>query len=107
MDFLKKFAERIISAGKEDPNAYWIHVQCDHCNEKLRTRVDLRNDLSVQYGERDQDNSYLCRKTLIGSERCFKPIEVELVFDAQRTLIDKQISGGRFITEEEYIELQE
>jgi hypothetical protein len=55
----------------------------------------------VRYSDEKGETTYFCRKTLIGSERCFQPIEVELTFDAQRNLIDKQIQGGQFISEDE------
>jgi hypothetical protein len=38
----------------------------------------------------------------VGSKRCFQPIEVELTFDANRKVIAREITGGQFITEEEY-----
>jgi hypothetical protein len=33
----------------------------------------------------------------MGSGRCFQQIEVELTFDANRRLLDKQVQGGTFI----------
>lgn len=81
---------------------YWVYVLCNRCNEKLRTTVNLSNDLSIRYGESDADDTYFTRKTIIGRDLCFQPIEVELTFDRKRNLIDRQIQGGRFITEEEY-----
>jgi hypothetical protein len=86
-----------------DKSAYWVHVQCDDCGEKLRTRINLFNDLSIRYGDAGEETTYFCRKTLIGSERCFRPIEIELTFDEQRRLIDKKVQGGQFISEEEYL----
>ena len=83
---------------------YWVYVQCNRCNEKLRTHVNLNNDLSIRYGESDSDDTYFTRKTIIGRNLCFQAIEVELTFDRNRNLIDKQIQGGRFISEAEYAE---
>jgi hypothetical protein len=39
------------------------------------------------------------RKVLIGSGRCFQPIEVKLTFDANRNIISREITGGDFIAE--------
>jgi hypothetical protein len=62
----------------------------------------MHNDLSIQYGETDKDNVYFVHKQLLGRERCFKPIDVELTFDNRRNLIDRQMSGGLFIPAEEF-----
>jgi hypothetical protein len=62
----------------------------------------MRNDLSIQYGETEKEDVYFTRKRVIGSQGCFNPIDVELTFDRDRRLMDKQITGGRFISQEEY-----
>ena len=97
MSFLKK-----LFSPRNDPPFYWIYVQCDQCGEMLRTHVNLHNDLSIRYGESERDNAYFTRKRIIGSHRCFRPIDVELTFDSKRNLLDQQIQGGRFISEEEF-----
>lgn len=97
MGLLKKLAELFAPAQREDEYAYWVNVQCNRCGEKLSTRVDLRNDLSLNYGDDEGDATYFCRKVLVGTERCFQRIEVELTFDQKRRLLDRQISGGKFV----------
>ena len=104
MNLLKKLASLFTPEGRRDTYAYWLYVQCDRCGEKIRTRVDLRNDLSIHYGDTDQDTTYFCRKTIMGSGHCFQQMEVELTFDARRQLIDRQIQGGKIIGEEEYFD---
>jgi hypothetical protein len=101
LSLLKKFKD-MFTPEVVDRSAHWVYVRCDECGEKLRTRIDLDHDLSDQYDDTGDETTYFCRKTLIGSERCFRPIEVELTFNAQRQLIDKKIQGGQFISEEEY-----
>jgi hypothetical protein len=104
VNLLEKLASFFTSQGARDAYAHWVYVQCDRCGEKIRTRVDLRNDLSLHYGETDRDTTRFCRKTLVGSGRCFQKIEVELTFDIRCQLIDRQIWGGTFISEEEYFD---
>jgi hypothetical protein len=41
---------------------------------------------------------------IIGSNRCYKPIEVKLTYDGKRQLIDREIDGGSFITQDEYMD---
>jgi len=101
MNILRRIKDLFTTAA-DDRSSYWVYVRCDGCNEKLHTRINLFNDLSVRYDDTEAGTTYFCRKTLIGSEQCFRPIEVELTFDEQRKLIDKKIQGGQFISEEEY-----
>lgn len=102
MSFLKKITSIFSPGGGSKTPMYWVYVQCNRCNEKLRTNVNLNNDLSIRYAESNSDDTYFTHKTIIGRNLCFQPIEVELSFDRQRNLVDKQIQGGRFITEEEF-----
>jgi hypothetical protein len=94
MGFMKKLSSLL--TGSSQDRSFWIAVQCDRCGEIIRTRVDLNNDLSAEYGEAEGETSYFCRKVLIGKQGCYLPIEVELRFDAGRNLMEKQIKGGKF-----------
>ena len=101
MGFFNKIAEFFSASGSEDDEAYWIYVRCNRCGEDLRSRVNLLNDLSVEYvGENDQ--MYHCRKTIVGGTGCFQRIEVSLNFDKNRNVLERQISGGEFIDRAEY-----
>lgn len=84
-------------AGEPEQNEYWVYVQCRRCREVIKTRIDLRNDLS----ETD-DGGYTVNKTLVGSNLCFERINITLFFDRSRRLVDQQIERGQFITAEEY-----
>lgn len=98
MNFLKRLSALFTGHVKDHgDSSFWITVQCDHCAEVIRTRIDMINDLSAEYGEGETVTAYFCRKVLIGKERCFRPIEVMLKFDAHRKLIDRQIAGGKFL----------
>lgn len=104
MELLKRLAAVFSPEGKRNAYAYWLHVQCDRCGEKITTRVDMRNDLSARYDEGSGDTVYFCRKTVIGSGRCFQQIQVELTFDTRRRLIERKIEGGTFIEEEDALD---
>lgn len=104
MNFLKKISSIFSPPYRNEEFAYWLHVRCDRCGEVIRARVDLRNDLSLNYGDREEDRIYFCRKTLIGERQCYWPVEVELTFDRRRRLIQRQAQGGQFISEEEYLQ---
>lgn len=104
MGFLKKLAGLFGSpAQRPAANLYPLNVECSRCGEIIQGQVNLSNDLSADFGADDAGESaggpttYLCRKMLIGKARCFQQIEVVLRFDANRKLIDRQISGGKFV----------
>lgn len=95
MGFFQKLARLISPSRLRETPVYWIHARCDRCGEEISARVNLYNDLSIEY-EGDQA-SYHCRKVLMGEGRCSQRIEVWLTFDQNRQLSDRQISGGTFI----------
>ena len=92
MNFLKNLFGGGGSA-KPDKRFYVFQVKCKRCGEMLEGRVDLDNDLSLN----DEGDGYIVRKGLIGSNRCFQQIEVELIFDSSRQLQAKDITGGTFV----------
>ena len=81
---------------------YWIYIRCSRCDEILKTHVDLRNDLSIDYGDDGESDTYFTRKIIVGNTLCFEPIELELKFDAKRRLLSQNITGGELLSEEEY-----
>ena len=94
MGIFKKLNQMLTSAGQEEKRAYWLDVECERCGEQIRARVDLYNDLSPIYEE--SGVTYFCRKVLIGQERCYQKIEVEMTFDEKRKLTGREIKGGKF-----------
>ena len=98
MSLLKKISGLFIGSNQENKSASLeIVVQCSRCGENIRSRIDLTNDLSAEYGEDDQEAYFLCRKVLIGKQGCYAPIEIILNFDAGRNVTDRQITGGKFV----------
>lgn len=100
MGFFKKLSQLLSGSSAAEKRVYWLYVQCDRCQEKLRTRVDLYNDLSPIYEE--SYTTYFCRKVIMGQDHCFQKIEVELSFAPNRHLVSREIKGGRFISEQDY-----
>jgi hypothetical protein len=76
-----------------ESSSYWFEVRCDRCGETLRGRIDMRNELSL----RDDAEGFFTRKSLVGGDRCFHPVETVHYFSAQRLLTDRTIRGGRFL----------
>jgi hypothetical protein len=99
MDFLKRLGSLFSSTGSKEAPIYLVKVRCGRCGEIIESRVNLRNDLSVEYGEGEKP-VYFTRKVIVGEQGCYQPIEVRLSFNEQRRLIDQEISGGTFVDEE-------
>ena len=102
MSFLKKIAAALSPKGAGEGDVLWVYVRCDKCGESLKTRINLRHDLTLNYNAGGRVTDYVVRKVFIGSQRCFEPIEVKLTFDPQRRLVSREITGGQFISREEY-----
>ncbi len=98
MGILKKLSGLFASRPGEAP-VYWVSARCRRCGEVIRARVDLRNELSREYSEDGREMTYISRKTLMGSGRCFQRMEVYLKFDERHRLIDREIQGGEFVDE--------
>ena len=79
--------------AKPESHHYAYRVKCNRCGEIIEGRLDLNNDLSLN----DEENGYVVRKTLMGGNRCFQQIEVEMTFTPQRELMEKTIQGGTFV----------
>lgn len=94
MDFLKKLSGS--SSAKPEKRYYTFSVKCLRCREIIEGRINLDNDLSVEY-EEDGD-IYYARKVLMGESKCFQRIEVELKFTSKRELIERHITGGEFVS---------
>ena len=74
---------------------YTFSVKCLRCGEIIEGRVDVNNDLSVEYEE--GGDVYYARKTLMGENRCFQRMEVELKFTSARELLERHVAGGEFM----------
>ena len=83
------------SPASPQNHSYTFSVKCLRCKEIIEGHVDLNNDLSVEYEE--GGDVYYARKTLMGVNRCFQRIEVELKFTSARELLERHITGGEFV----------
>ena len=92
---LIKYLSNLFTASPSS-NLHMVAVKCDRCNETIEARINLQNDLSVDY-EGGGKPTYHCRKTLMGDGRCFQRIEIDLTFDASKRLISREITGGEFV----------
>ena len=93
MGFLKKLFGS--DPAKPDKRYYVFQVKCNRCGEVIEGRVDLDNDLSLEF--EGNQNVYFGRKVMMGDNKCFQQIEVEMKFTSARTLIEQTVKGGTFL----------
>jgi hypothetical protein len=92
MNFLKKlFAPR----EPYQKSYHTFNVKCNRCGETITGRIDLDNDLSVEYEE--GGDVFYARKVLMGENKCFQRVEVNFKFNSERQVIEKDIIGGEFV----------
>jgi len=72
-----------------------LHVKCKRCGEIVTGRIDIDNDLSVEYEE--GGDVFYARKVLIGENKCFQRIEANFKFNADRKMIEQEVIGGEFV----------
>lgn len=92
MNVIQKFLGGF--SAKPQKRYYDLAVKCLRCGEVIESRVDLANDLSVEY--EDGGDVYYARKVLLGNSMCFQRVEVELKFKSTRELIGQNAIGGDF-----------
>jgi hypothetical protein len=86
----------------ESPPALWLYVACNRCGETIRVRADRRYDLVSEMRDPGEAGpAYTLHKDIVGT-RCFQRIAVDVEFDQRLQVIERRISGGRWLTEEEY-----
>lgn len=92
MNFLKS-----LFSGPPSDRGLYLYVKPKACQEILRIRIDTSNDLSLA----DSGDGYFVRKMARGN-RCPFPVEMQIYFDKNRRMTDKQIENGEFVSQEEY-----
>src|SRR5687768_12060396 len=98
MGLLKRLARLFSSStGGQARPFYSLAVQCQRCGEVISAQIDLHHELSADYDERGALTGHRSRKVLIGRQRCYQAIEVELMFDAERRLTGREVRGGVFV----------
>jgi len=97
MDFLKKIFGGGGEGGSSDSSGMYFYVRPKGCDEVIRVRVDRNNDLSD-----DDAGGYWVRKLVRGTSYKCMQVELQLFFDAQRSLRNSEVSGGALVSEKEY-----
>lgn len=103
MDFLR----RLFGGGGGRPGqdgGMYFYLRSKRSGEIVQVRLDL-NQLSPEY-DGDRVVGYFTNKTAVG-QRSFERMEAEFRFDSQKHLTDKSVSGGEFVTREDWLAQQQ
>lgn len=96
------FLKNLFGGGEKSPKKYvdkqgvYFYVLCDNCGSRVRVRADKQHDLQ------NTENGYEWHKTIVDS-RCFRRMQTVVQLDRSYLMTSHEITGGRFMTEEEYL----
>jgi hypothetical protein len=96
MGFLKKLFGGGEPKKHVDKQGIYFYVECANCGSRVRVRADKQHDLQ------NMEGSYEWHKTIVDS-RCFRRIQTVVQLDANYQMVSHEITGGRFMTEDEYL----
>ncbi len=93
---------RLLSGvNKRDGRILHLYVACNNCHTPVHVRIDVYNDLTLEYGDREQAVGYVLRKEIMDS-RCFRLMHAEILFDTTRRETQRTVDGGVFVDESVY-----
>lgn len=98
MGFLKKlFGGNDNKKEKKsgDKQGVYFYVQCDNCGATVRLRADKQYDLGRDGG------GFTWHKTIVDN-KCFRPMQTVVNLDSSYNVVNADITGGHYITEEEF-----
>jgi hypothetical protein len=99
MNFLKNlFGSQGANREEGGGSAMFFYVRPARCDDVVRVRVDLNNDLSLN----DDSSGYWIRKVIASSNYKCGRAELTLYFDINRKLLKSEISGGELVNREAY-----
>lgn len=98
MNFLRQLFGGGGGEQRRDDGMYY-YLRARRSGEIVQVRLDP-NQLSPQY-DGDRVGSYFTAKTVIGP-RSFERMEAEFHFDGHKHLVDKSVSGGEFVTRDDW-----
>ncbi len=99
MNFLKNlFGGQGANREEGGGSAMYFYVRPARCDDVVRVRIDLNNELSLN----DDSSGYWVRKLISSSNyRCGRA-ELTLYLDTSRRLLNSEITGGELVDRAAY-----
>ncbi len=98
MAFLRKLFSGGAPATKDA--GLYLQVKCNNCGSPVRVRINPSSELAADYGDTEAEGYALTKEIM--DDRCFRVMRADLTFDKNRHETGRTITGGTFITAEEY-----
>jgi hypothetical protein len=86
----------------QDRDGIYVYVKCGTCGAPVKVRADKRHDLMRDY----ESGGYVYRKEVMDGS-CFQLFNFTIHFSNAYRVVDREITGGEFITRKEYRALRE
>jgi hypothetical protein len=93
------------AGGGLDRGLYW-YVRCNRCQDVVRVRINMANEVSELSDEPDPDGGeiaatnpnarYAIRKGVVDS-KCFRPMQLTILFDGRKREIESGVQGGEVV----------
>lgn len=83
---------------ERDGRALWLYVRPQRCDDVLRVRIDMMNDLS----QVDDGDGYRVRKLVSSANYRCNQVELEIIFDRRRRVERREANGGSFVGREDW-----
>jgi len=101
MNFLRQLFG---GGGQRQDSGIYFYMRGKRSGEIVQVRLDP-NQLSPEYNG-DRVGGYYATKTVVG-QRSFERMEAEFRFDGRKNLVDKSVTGGDFVTRDDWLAQQE
>lgn len=101
MSFFQRLAALFSGRPSSGQRYLTIYVLSNRCREPIVAQIDTLNELSLTD---EGEHPYFVRKLLhsSGRNRCFDQVEVQVWFDKNKHIAAKEVSGGRWLEQDEY-----
>lgn len=99
MGFFNRITRKMRQAAEKRRQADFIpfKVRCSKCGEEILINVNRRTDLQNLYHERGEKGAAFNLKKEILGKKCPHLIRIDVDFDRNYRIINRNIQGGSFI----------
>jgi hypothetical protein len=106
LDSLKSMLGLGGAAGAVADRGLYRYVRCNRCQDVVRVRINMANDVSELSDEPDEDGGsftpanpaarYAVTKGVVDS-KCFRPMRLTIYFDGRRNELESSVEGGEVV----------
>lgn len=106
MDALKAMLGMGGGGGSSSDRGLYVYVRCNRCQDVVRVRINMANEVSEISDEPDEDAEsprpenpaarYAVTKGVVDS-KCFRPMKLTMLFDGRRRELESSVQGGEVV----------